>query len=81
MGRSRRKTPIVPMTKGADSEQQDKRRWNRQHRHQNRQRLAQGRPLVLLREASKIYTGAKDGKQYLHGAGWEEARRKKEATM
>jgi len=66
MSRSKRKTPIVPVTT-ANSEAWDKAKWHRRHRREERARLkASGVNYVArsYKEHSSPWTMEKDGKLY-----------------
>lgn len=65
MSRSKRKTPILGITK-AESEKKDKQSASRKFRRKTRQALPNGRQLPgSLNDVSNPWTFAKDGKQYL----------------
>ena len=65
MSRSKKKTPITGMT-GDTSEKQFKREVNRKFRRQEKQRLLKDEePPLKTRDISNIYSGPKDGKNYM----------------
>ena len=71
MSRSRRKTPICPVT-CAQSEKKDKRRANQLLRRRVKDALQRGdEVLPILREVSDVWSMAKDGKSYREDAGKE----------
>ena len=66
MSRSKRKTPITPVTT-ADSKAWEKAKWHRRHRREERARLkieAEGYVPGSHREHSSPWTMEKDGKIY-----------------
>jgi hypothetical protein len=65
MSRSYRSTSICGLA-SAPSEKDDKQRWHRRWRRQNRQRVHQGAEPLPLRVVSDPWTMAKDGKQWFH---------------
>lgn len=67
MSRSRKKTPITGMT-GNTSEKQFKRGVNRKLRRTEKQLMKKGEEETLpirTREVENIWSGPKDGKQYI----------------
>lgn len=68
MARSVRKTKIFGITT-AETEKQDKRRWNRTFRKVSKKliRLEKEAP-VKIHSVTNVWDGAKDGKQYYRGA-------------
>lgn len=75
MARSVRKTKIFGIT-GAESEKQDKRRWNRTFRKICRKliRLEKEAPFKIY-GITEVWGGAKDGKRYHHNATQREMRK------
>jgi len=63
MSRSYRHTSICGLASAA-SEKDDKRRWHRRFRQQNRQRVRQGTEPLSLAAVSDPWLMAKDGKQW-----------------
>lgn len=66
VGKSTKKTPITGITT-ADTEKQDKRHANRQHRRTNKQILNENlddTKLKNINEISNLYAFDKDGKYY-----------------
>lgn len=75
MSRSVRKTKIFPYT-SAETEKQDKRRWNRTFRKVCKKliRLEQEAPLKI-NSVTEVWDGAKDGKHYFHNATKKDMRK------
>jgi len=75
MSRSIRKTKIFGHTT-AETEKQDKRRWNRVFRKvsKNLIRLEKEAP-VKIQGVTSVWDGAKDGKQYYHRASKKDMRK------
>lgn len=75
MSRSLRKTKIFGHTT-AETEKQDKRRWNRVFRKvsKNLIRLEKEAP-VKIKGVTNVWDGAKDGKQYYHRASKKDMRK------
>ncbi len=75
MSRSVRKTKIFGITT-AQTEKQDKRRWNRTFRKVCKKliRLEKEAP-VKMHGVTNIWDGAKDGKQYYRGATKKDIRK------
>lgn len=66
MSRSKRKTPIIPITT-AESEAYDKAKWHRRHRREERERLkVEGQDYTARshKEHSSTWRMEKDGKAY-----------------
>ena len=66
MSRSKRKTPIVPVTT-AETEKPDKAAWHRRHRHAEKARLNVAGIEYVYRshkEHSNPWSMSKDGKKY-----------------
>jgi hypothetical protein len=75
MSRSRKKTPIHGLTLSR-SEKRDKRTANRRLRARQRHDVQSGAEvLTIQREASNVYSFAKDGKHYVRK--WEDEKMKK----
>lgn len=71
MSRSVKKTPIFGIT-FADSEKQDKRRWNRTFRKVCKNLLIKGHEIpIKIAAITNVWDGNKDGKRY-----WKEANKK-----
>jgi len=75
MSRSIRKTKIFGISK-AETEKQDKRRWNRTFRKVSKKliHLEKDAP-VKLRGVTQVWDGAKDGRQYYHNATKKDMRK------
>ncbi|WP_140938339.1 hypothetical protein [Sphingobacterium lumbrici] len=75
MSRSVRKTKIFGITT-AETEKQDKRRWNRTFRKVSKKliRLEKDAP-VKLHGVTNVWDGAKDGKKYYRGATKKDMRK------
>lgn len=75
MSRSVRKTKIFGITT-AETEKQDKRRWNRTFRKVSKKliRLEKEAP-VKIHGVTNVWDGAKDGKQYYHRATKKDMRK------
>jgi hypothetical protein len=75
MSRSIRKTKIFGHTT-AETEKQDKRRWNRVFRKvsKNLIRLEKEAP-VKIQGVTSVWDGEKDGKQYYHRASKKDMRK------
>lgn len=75
MSRSLRKTKIFGYTT-AETEKQDKRRWNRVFRKvsKNQIRLDKEAP-IKIQDVTNVWDGAKDGKQYYNRANKKDMRK------
>lgn len=75
MSRSLRKTKIFGITT-AETEKQDKRRWNRVFRKvsKNQIRLDKEAP-IKIQDVTNVWDGAKDGKQYYQRATKKDMRK------
>ena len=75
MSRSVRKSKIFGYTK-AETEKQDKRRWNRRFRKVCKKLIRQERDVpVKIRSVVNVWDGAKDGKHYYHRATIKDMRK------
>jgi hypothetical protein len=76
VSRSRRKTPIVPITT-SDSEKQEKRKANRALRKAVRRAVAvEAEVMPLPEDVGNVYAMSKDGKTYIDAKKYPKAMRK-----
>jgi hypothetical protein len=76
MSRSRRKSPIVPITT-CDSEKQEKRKANRALRRAIRRAVAaEAEVMPLPEDVGNVYMMSKDGKMYIDPKEYPKAMRK-----